>query len=90
MSSGNNPIGHVLYGDAPIRAELFADGSWRVRVVDKEYPTMASTLEQLYRDHYQGPSDGHYGERILADLARRWSGVSVFYGTSPAGPGEIP
>lgn len=67
------PIGYVTWGES-IRAELLGRDSWKFTIGDEERPDLAGHLTILYLDHYQGPSDGEYGHRILRELASKVDG----------------
>ncbi len=83
------PVGKVTYAGGGIIAELLGLDEWRVTVEGKDSPAMARSLADLYRDHYQGPQDGYYGQRILNDLAERMNGTAEFYDEEPLDPDVV-
>lgn len=84
--SESGRIGFVSYAGGLVLAELLGENRWRVTVAGQNRPQMERTFAELYADAYAGPQDGHYGQRILNDLAERLRGVAVYEGpTAPPG-----
>lgn len=79
------PIGFVSYGKA-VRAELWGEDDWRVLVGNEEVPELAETLTRYYRDSYQGPADGFYGQAILQHLAEMVDGKVTWLQKLPNDP----
>jgi hypothetical protein len=83
-------IGSVAYRDGQVVATLNGVDEWSVVVDGKPDAVMARALTARYRDAYRGPSNGHYGQLILNDLAGRTGGTMTIRDFPPAGPDEIP
>ena len=83
----NPSLGHVQYDD--VRAELFADRSWKVTVKGEDQPLMAELLQFRYRDQFVGPSWGYPGEAALQDLAQREGGTAHPTPRKPSPPGTV-
>ena len=81
------PIGFVAWGGHTV-AELLGVDRWSVRVNGREDAQTAGNLAALYQGTYGGPADGHYGYRILTDLAGRMDGTWVF-NQPPPRPGSV-
>ena len=88
-------IGTVTWQTGIVKnvATLHDDRTWSVtqsagdETIDD--PQMADFLALKYRDHYQGPSDGPYGARILNDLAAWKGGEARFEPKKSAPPGTV-
>ena len=83
------PIGRVTYANGLIVATLNGVDDWAVTVGDKPDAGMARGLRAIYADTYAGPQDGHYGQRILRDLAERTGGEMEIRQFPSPEPGEI-
>ena len=88
-------IGTVTWTRDPITtvATLHDDRTWTatqtVRGETVDAPEVAGFLAATYEDHYQGPSDGPYGVRILNELAAERHGVVWFEAKKHAPPGTV-
>jgi hypothetical protein len=76
-------VGRVVWGDAMITAALYADRTWEVTVDGEALPALAASLTALYDDSYEGPQDGPYGRKILAELAAAKNGTLVLDDDDP-------
>jgi hypothetical protein len=83
-------IGTVTYASGGIVAELFSDRTWHFTIAGKPSPAMARLLAARYLDHYRGPQDGNYGERILQDYAATTNGTLVLRPQPRVPRGAIP
>jgi hypothetical protein len=81
-------IGRVAAG--PLVVELLGVDDWAVWVAGQRMPGMEKSLRVLYEDEYAGPADGHYGQLILKDLAKRLGGVADIEPRPIAAFNEIP
>ena len=74
-------------------ATLHDDRTWSVTQSDGretlDDPLQADFLQATYANHYQGPSDGPYGARILNELAAKKSGTVWFEPKRKAPPGTV-
>ena len=84
-------IGTVTWGGDPITtvATLHDDRTWSVTQTVRgetiEDPQTAEFLALTYEEHYEGPSDGPYGVRILYELAQERNGT-VWYEPKKSAP----
>ncbi len=74
MTTGDDDaIGSVTWPDGGTVATLRVDGSWSVP--GSEW--MESCLKLALSDDYQGPQDGPFGPKALADLAEQVGGTAT-------------
>jgi hypothetical protein len=83
-------IGWAASPGETIKAELLGLDRWRVTVGGEENPALAFLLTAQYRDAYNGPQDGYYGQLILRDLAEVLRGTYWFDQPPPGDPRAIP
>jgi hypothetical protein len=82
------PLGRIAA--APFTIELWGEDDWRVFVNGERYTPLERSLTIRYRDAYEGPQQGHYGEAILLDLNKHLGGALVLADRPMAGFNEIP
>lgn len=77
FSKAPRPIGVVLLDKGKTRVELWGENVWKVTRRGKPDEEFARDLARVYahRVVYRGPSDGHYGAAVLADVAREFGGT---------------
>jgi hypothetical protein len=97
MSTGLNrgsanreqPVGLASWHGGKSVAYLYRENRWIVLVDGEPDRVQARNLAAMYSDRlvYRGPQDGHYGARILYDLAKRRRGSYALAkpGRSPRG-----
>jgi hypothetical protein len=65
----------------PTVAQLWGFNQWLVKVNGERDTRTERNLAAIYADRlvYDGPSDGFYGYKVLADLAKEMDGRFTFY-----------